>query len=241
LTEKSEILIVFSTELEAESLLNKLNEKRIILSDGNKFKLINSNVDILISGIGIPATTYSLTKKVISKKYDLIINAGICGTFNEDLSVGECVSVISDEFADIGISYPDASFNTLFEEYLLKPNTYPFSNGELYNPLKSNIDTELPKVTAITVNTVSGNTEQINFRKEKFNSDIETMEGAACAFVCLKEKINFLQIRAVSNIIEERNKAHWNIPLALKNLGDELFDILNKITIKEQETPVVKD
>ncbi len=236
--EKSEILIVFSTELEAESLLNKLNAKNIRVYEGNKFKLKNLNTEIFISGIGIPATSYSLTKKILLKNYDLIINAGICGTYNDDLCIGECVSVISDEFADIGICYPDAGFKTLFEEGLLKPNTYPFSNGELYNPLKSNIDTELPKVTAITVNTVSGNTEQIAFRKEKFNPDIETMEGAACAFVCLKEKIKFLQIRAVSNIVEERNKENWNIPLALDNLADELFRILLKFSDKEQEEAV---
>ena len=233
--EKTEILIVFSTELEAESLLKKSDEKGITLIDGNTFKLKNVVAEIFISGIGIPLTSYSLTKKLVQKKYDLVINAGICGTFNDDLYIGDCVSVILDEFADIGVSYGDASFKTLFEEGLIKQNRQPFNNGKLYNPLKSNIDTELPKVTAITVNTVSGNTEQIEFRKEKFDPDVESMEGAAFAYVCRKENVNFLQIRAVSNRIEERNKDNWNIPLALDNLGDEIFRILEKISDKNQE------
>jgi len=238
LKDNSEILIVFSAQLEADGLLNKLSLENINVSNENKFKIKNSVIEIFISGIGIPFTIYSLTKKVLSKKYDLIINVGICGSFNDDLYVGDCVSIILDEFADLGVTYPDNSFKTLFEETLLTPNKKPFDNGKLYNPLKADIDTELPKVTAITVNNVSGNREQIDFRKEKFNPDIESMEGAAFAYVCRKENINFLQIRAVSNKVEERNKENWNIPLALNNLADELFRIFEKISIKNQEITV---
>ncbi len=232
---KSEILIVFSSEFEAERLLNKLQQQSITLIDRNKFQFKNTEIEIFISGIGIPLTTYSLTKKISTKKYDLIINAGICGTFNDDLYIGDCVSVVLDEFADLGVSYPDNSFRTLFDEGLMNSNIKPFNNGKLYNPLKTNIDTELPKVTAITVNTVSGNAEQINFRREKFNPDVESMEGAAFAYVCRKENVNFLQIRAVSNRAEERNKENWDIPLALDNLADELLRIFEKFSLKQQE------
>ncbi len=230
--DNSEILVVFSSELEAENLSEKLNSEKVIISDGNKFKFKNLNIEIFISGIGTPFTIYSLTKKTLSKKYDLIINAGICGSFSEDLYIGDCVSIILDEFADLGVAYPDNSFKTLFEENLLKPNKKPFDNGKLYNPLKSNIDTELPKVTAITVNNVSGNKKQIELRKEKFNPDVESMEGAAVAYVCRKENLNFLQIRAISNKAEERNKENWDIPLALNNLSEELFRIFEKISEK---------
>lgn len=233
--EKLKILIVFATELEAERLLNELMKNKIPVSNGSNFNIKNLNVEIFISGIGIPLTTYSLTKKVISGKYDLIINAGICGSYNDDLIIGDCVSVILDEFADIGTVYGDNSFKTLFEEGLLEPDKKPFNSGKLYNPLKSNIDTELPKVTAITVNSVSGNKDQIKYRKEKFNPDIESMEGAAVAFVCLKEKVSLLQIRAISNKVEERNKDNWNIPFALDNLINELFRILENISDKNQE------
>ena len=230
--EKTEILIVFSTELEAESLLKKIDIEGISLIKGNTFRLKNVFAEIFISGVGIPLTTYSLTEKLSQKKYDLAINAGICGSYNEDICIGDTVSVILDEFADLGISYGDASFKTLFEEGLIKPNNHPFNNGKLYNPLKSNIDTELPKVTAITVNTASGNAGQIKFRKEKFDPDVESMEGAAFVYVCRKKNIPFLQIRTVSNKVEDRNKSNWNIPLALDNLGDEIFRILKEISEK---------
>jgi futalosine hydrolase len=230
LKEKLEILIVFATKSEAESLFEVFHNKNVTKITKDTFLLKNCNAEILISGIGIHSTTYYLTKKLGSKSYDLVINAGICGSFNEDINIGDCVSVISDEFADLGIVNSRGNFSTLFEEKILKLNQSPYDNGKIYNQLKLNVDTELRKVTAITVNTVSGSDEQIAARLQKFNPDIETMEGAAAAYVCKCEKIDFLQIRAVSNIVEARNKAEWDIPLAINNLGDELFRILNSVS-----------
>jgi futalosine hydrolase len=230
LAEKTELLLVFASETEAAAFKKKLNRKGISLSERDKFAYEKFNAEIFISGIGIPATMYSLTKKIVSKHYDLVINAGICGSFNDDFSLGDCVSIVLDEFADIGITHNDTTFQTLFEENLIKPNAKPFNNGKLYNPLKFFVDTELPKVTAITINNVSGYGEQIEFRRKKFNPDVESMEGAAVAYICKSENIKFLQIRAISNMVEERNKENWDIPLATENLADELFSVLDKIS-----------
>ena len=79
------------------------------------------------------------------------------------------------------------------------------------------------------MNTTHGNKTSIQLFKEKFNADIETMEGAAIFYVCLLENIPFLQIRAISNYVEERNTANWNIPLAIKNLNNKLIEIIEKI------------
>jgi nucleoside phosphorylase len=36
--------------------------------------------------------------------------------------------------------------------------------------------------------------------------------------VCLSQKVPFAALRAISNKVETRNKAAWNIPLAIQNL-----------------------
>jgi futalosine hydrolase len=41
----------------------------------------NTQVDVLITGVGLTATTYSLAKQVGLKKPDLVIQAGIAGFF----------------------------------------------------------------------------------------------------------------------------------------------------------------
>jgi futalosine hydrolase len=53
------------------------------------------------------------------------------------------------------------------------------------------------------------------------------MEGAAFHYVCLTEKVPFLQLRAVSNYVGERNKKNWNIKLAIENLNKATIEVLH--------------
>jgi futalosine hydrolase len=45
------------------------------------------------------------------------------------------------------------------------------------------------------------------------------MEGAAFMYACLINNIPFAQVRAVSNIVERRNRDRWRMPEAIRNLG----------------------
>jgi futalosine hydrolase len=42
-----------------------------------------------------------------------------------------------------------------------------------------------------------------------------------------QEYIPCIQLRAVSNYVEKRNKDAWNIPLAIENLNKQLIAIIN--------------
>ena len=55
------------------------------------------------------------------------------------------------------------------------------------------------------------------------------MEGAACFMVCEKFNIPCMQIRAISNKVEKRNKAHWDLPLAIKNLNATVAQIITEL------------
>ena len=46
------------------------------------------------------------------------------------------------------------------------------------------------------------------------------------------ENMNFLQLRSISNYVEERNKANWDIPLAIKNLNDKLSEVIDVLSKK---------
>jgi len=55
------------------------------------------------------------------------------------------------------------------------------------------------------------------------------MEGAALHYVCLMEKIPFLQIRSISNVIGERDKSRWKLEEAGKILHNKLISLLQKL------------
>ncbi len=87
---------------------------------------------------------------------------------------------------------------------------------------------ELSSVEGVTGNISHGTPDSITKITSKFDPDVESMEGAAVFYVCMHEKIPFLEIRAISNYVESRDTAKWDIPLAIENLTDELFRFLRK-------------
>jgi futalosine hydrolase len=112
-------------------------------------------------------------------------------------------------------------------------NIYPFTKEVLKNQENYDIDEvdSLIPVKAITVNMLKGNQEDIEKLHKKFNPEIITTEGAAFFYVCLLEKVPFLQIRAISNFVEIRKVENWNIPLALKNLTDSIIAIFEELRL----------
>ncbi len=202
------LLIVAATEKETEALERKFRHTNNSIS-----------VDFLITGVGMTATTYALTKKVAKKKYDLALNIGLAGTFREEINIGEVVNVITDCFADLGAEDGE-KFLTLNQLGLQEEDKFPFWNGKLksdesqyYESLKS-----LKNVKSITVNKVHGHEQSIGRVIQKFHPDVESMEGAAFFYVCLLEKIPCIQLRAISNRVERRNRATWNLDLSMENL-----------------------
>jgi futalosine hydrolase len=202
------VLVVSATEFEIEPLVHE-----------------NNIADVLITGIGIPATIFHLTKKLSQKNYDLIIQAGIAGTFSPDLKKGTVLLVDKDAFGDLGI-YEKGNFKTLFDSGFINENEFPFSNGWLVNRHEYLTHSSLSLATGITVNKITDDGNQIKILSEKFNPDIESMEGAALHYVCLQQNINFLQLRSISNTVGERDKQKWEMKKAITNLNIELKKII---------------
>jgi futalosine hydrolase len=206
------ILVVAATEFEIEPFICEKN-----------------NVDILITGVGIPATVFHLTKKLLENKYDLAIQAGIAGTFNNQIKKANVVMVSEDAFADIGIDEKQ-NFTTLFENDFINENDFPYKNGWLKNTSPFLLNNAFPKVKGVTINTITDNEKRIKTIIDKFNPAIESMEGAAFHYVCLQQKINFIQIRGISNEVGERDKTKWKMKNAIANLNMELKNLIQKFS-----------
>ena len=219
------ILYVTATRPEGDTL-NKFRD--IILSPGRLDKL---ELNSLVTGVGSIATAWALNHWItLNGKPDLAINAGIAGSYKDEFIPGDVVMPVSDCFADAGIEDND-NFLTLTEAGLMAADEFPFKNGILYadKQYTDKMKGFLRPVRAITVNTATGSETSMVKLLKKFNPDIETMESATFFYICSKEKIPFLALRAVSNKVEPRNKNNWNIALALSNLSEKLTDVLLKL------------
>jgi len=220
------ILIVAATEFEIAPTIDFLKNKAT--KKGSEFFLNKNSIQILFTGVGVPAVIYGLLKKFSKEDFDLVIQAGIAGTFSLNNPIGFVVEVVSDRFADIGVEENDGNFTSVFEMELSNANHFPYTDGWLKNNTISDF-TNLKKVNGITVNTASGTQTNIDKIKNKYpKAEIETMEGAAFHFICLQEQKSFFQIRSISNLVEPRNKKNWNIKHAIYQLNSVVIEFLSK-------------
>lgn len=207
-----QILIAAATEVEIAPFLEK-----------------NPSADYLVTGVGAPQAMYQLTRRLHQIDYDLVIQAGIAGSFDQSVALGEVVLVSGDCFADIGI-FEKGQFYSVFEKQLAEADQYPFIGGWLKNDHPVLLKQDYKTVMAITVNTVTDDRTQITRLEEKFKPQIESMEGAVLHYVCLAEHIPFIQVRSVSNYIGERDKTKWKMKEAIDNLCNAVGEIINSVT-----------
>lgn len=219
------VLIVAATFPELEPLMRLhgvTNYKEGITTTNLNEK--NNNVHFLITGVGSVNTTYYLQRGIMRVSPDYCINAGIAGSFSPKIKIGDVVKVKKDMFSDLGSE--DGEFFLSIDELKLGNQVVPNSP---FNQVLFNYGKDLKEVDAITVNTSHGNENSINAIKQKLMPEIESMEGAAFMLTCHREKIKHIQIRAISNYIEKRNIANWNISLAITNLNNFLIEFLNQL------------
>ena len=206
------ILIVSATVLEVKPLLDFLEIKDPTIGINQSKKALNNHdIKVLITGVGMVNTALMMGKHMNST-IDLAMNAGVCGAFNKNRSLGEVLLVTKDIISEMGAEN-DSDFLT-FEQLKLPGQT----KFELNNLPKCLVNSKLQTAAGITVNTVHGNNDTINKVLNLFSPDVESMEGAALHYVGSLTKTPFIQIRAISNYVGERNKAKWKIKESIEQL-----------------------
>lgn len=174
--------------------------------------LSQNDIEYLITGVGMVATSYQLTKRLQQGGVDLLLHVGIGGILDASAELGEVYRISTDEIFELGAD--DNGTFVPIEELGFGKRIY--SEKAPANLLFPMVQT----ARGITVNNVHGGKERISaLHKQYPNPLIESMEGAAVFFVAEQEQIDCLQFRAASNYIEPRNRAAWEIRLAVENLN----------------------
>ena len=214
------IILAAATVMEVLPLMNELATK-------NRFPY--HEIVIVITGVGQVSTTYTLTRKIMQRKPDLILQAGIAGSLDKQIPPLSIVAIRTECWADLGVMENNL-WKNIFELGLEEPDLFPYSEGVLRNPLidKWNV-TGLREVNGVTVNEILTSTKRLGQARIKFQAQVESMEGAALHFVCLKEDVPFFQVRSISNFSGERDKKNWKMHAAITSLNESLISILSKL------------
>lgn len=214
-----QILIVAATAAELAPSFEKYQIHSNTFETFVSTQIKNTKVNFLITGVGMVNTAFQIGK-IANLKYDMVINAGIAGTFDSNLPLGEVVLVMQDELAEMGAEDAD---EFIFYSDLNLGGTAKFEAQ--YNNEMTCIN-YLKRVKGITVNKVHGNLDSIKKTKQLFKADVESMEGAAFYRATENMAPIVIQVRSISNFIEKRDKRKWQIPLAITNLNAFLIELI---------------
>ncbi|WP_020568884.1 futalosine hydrolase [Neolewinella persica] len=219
------ILLISATLFETEPTINWLRA-RAEREEGNILHFGTVSLEVLFTGVGLTATAYTLGHRFGNGPLpQLAIQAGVGGAIDPGLALGQVVRVTSERFGDLGAEAPDGTHLSLGEIGL--PPGRPFNRREELEIPEGLASLPFDDVAGISVNRVSGSAAGISRLRSRFpEARVESMEGAAFFYACLQSGVAPLQLRAISNYVEVRNREAWKMKEAITALNEALQQLL---------------
>ena len=215
-----ELLIVAATKSEVSELI-EVGE--YYTSDNEYFvskKYLNTG--LFLCGVGMMEAAANLALLLTKFEVKNILHVGIAGSLTDGLSLLDLVLVAEESYGDLGYFNKDV-YDLGFKD----ADQLPFENKILYasQPIKEQLN-ELTKVRSISVNSLLTSEEDARNRGQKYNAEIEHMEGIAIFYVALKKGIPVNSVRCISNVAGEPDKNNWKIKSACDRLSTYVLNLL---------------
>lgn len=203
-------------------------------TEANVLIFEKSSIEVLFTGVGLTATSFALGHRFGGgERPQLAIQAGVGGAIDHSLKLGEVVRISTETFGDLGAE--DATGQPLTLTDIGLPPGPPFAeNGRL----EPGTAPQLPfkACAGLSVNQVSGSAATIAKRTKLFpHAQVESMEGAAFFYACQQAGVEPLQLRAISNYVEPRNREAWRMGEAIQSLNKALEQLLKPFTMGNEK------
>lgn len=223
------IVIIAAVRQEVGLLEKALEHSGRVTSGGFEYmEGTIGNLRVVVCAGGIGKVNAAAAAAVMIDRYQpqLVINTGCAGAYTgSGLSIGNLVVASEEVLADDGVAvaagWKDLRYMNLpsVEQGALSYyNLLPLSRhaSEKAMQLADYYGVFLMRGRSATVSTCSGTREHGAGLAQRWNAVIENMEGAAVAQVCLRCGVDCLEIRGISNLVEERDLKRWDIPRAVE-------------------------
>jgi futalosine hydrolase len=197
-------------------------------------------VQILATGPGPVNTAQAITAAIENERPGLIIQTGCAGSFRASgLDIGDIGLATQEIDVQLGIEPEspdqppdDLPFDLAHASGLPLKNRYPL-DPILVEKAFSYLNTgfaqtgiRIQKGTFVTVSTITATDQRSEMLSRSFSPSMESMEGAAGAYLSLHYDIPFLEIRSASNFVGNRNRESWNLPLAFDRAAAAVIRVM---------------
>jgi len=190
------------------------------------------HLEVLVTGMGPAATAASLSNYLSLHGSSIhgVMNIGVGGAYvNSGLTLLDICLAQQEVFGDFGICMQDEILD--FEPGLSLLSTPIVFNDELVSISKNILsvnDMEFKTANFVTVNCCTGTKKRGDYLRQKFAAGCENMEGAAVAMVCNTFNIPCVELRCISNMVEDRNTAAWMLEEAIAKISRVAEVVLNE-------------
>jgi futalosine hydrolase len=204
-------------------------------------KLLQSaGANVVVTGIGAVNTAHALTKHLAENRTpSLVVQTGVAGAYvPADVPVGAVLLADTEIYGDLGVLTPEGW--RPMEEIGI-----PLVEASLSHPARFNyfpLDASLVARAAtaagslvartgkfLTVSQVTGVRAVGDVLYERFGALCESMEGAAAAHVCAMHGVPFLEVRGVSNLVEDRDRGKWRLVEAANAAQTAVLELLENL------------
>lgn len=238
------IALLCSVQAEAERLLGSIFEMRSttlgskLLIEG---KLGDQRILLCVSGMGKVNAAHTATLMLARFDPEALIVFGIGGAYpSSGARVGDLAIAREEIAGDEGVLTQEGFKDT---EYIGIPllktatsviyTTYPASEPLMSRSLQSLVAhrksgrSTIHVGTFVTLSTCTGAAVRARELEERYHGLCENMEGAAVAQVAALHGIPWLEVRGISNIVEDRDMKKWDIPQAAGAAQQAVQDIIS--------------
>jgi futalosine hydrolase len=189
--------------------------------------LAGQQVTVCIGGIGKVNAAHAATLLAQHKPETLVI-FGVGGAYpSSGAKIGDIALAKEEIVGDEGVLTLDGFKDIEFIGIpLIKTatsviyNTYPAAEAPLQHAIKTlvarqqAVARDLHMGTFVTLSTCTGTSGRARDLENRYHGLCENMEGAAAAQVAELHGIPWIEVRGISNIVEDRDLRKWDIPRA---------------------------
>jgi futalosine hydrolase len=223
------IIIIAAVPTEVEVLEKVLEYSGRVTSGG--FEYVEGaigNLRIVVCAGGVGKVNAAAATAVMIERYQpqLVINTGCAGAYaGSGLSIGNLVVASEEVLADNGVVVAEGwkdlrymNLPSIEQGGLSCYNLLPLSRhaSEKAMQLADYYGVFIMRGRFATVSTCSGTRQYGKTLAQRWNAMVENMEGAAVAQVCVRYGVDCLEIRGISNMVEDRDLKKWDIPRAVE-------------------------
>ena len=226
-----DILVLTATLLEQGDLAAGLEESAQQTVAGKRWRtglLGGVQVRVVETGIGAVNAAHALTCALQTFRPGLVLQVGVGGAYlDAGLGLGDLALATEENYGDLGVRAPDGwhaaaligipvlqQEETYYNSFPLDAELVSRAAAVLNPPAGTENGPQLRVGPFVTVQECSGVAALGQERAARFGAICESMEGAAAAHLCQLYRVPFLEVRGISNMVEDRREAGWDLPLA---------------------------